>query len=157
MLATRAVLATTLAALVLAGCAAERSAETGEIEEAGSVDAFTLRVGDCFDDQIFDTGEVEDVPGVPCSEPHDNEIYAAFDISGTSYPGDEAVGEQADAGCLERFQTAIGAPYEESVLEIFNLTPTQGSWEGRGDREVLCAAYHMEQEKLTGSVLGSGM
>lgn len=35
--------------------------------------------------------------------------------------------------------------------------PSKQSWGQRKDREVVCVAYHMELEKLTGSVLGSGM
>ena len=58
---------------------------------------------------------------------------------------------------MERFEAAIGASYEESVLVIWRLIPTEGSWNLRNDREVLCAAYHMDLEKLTGTVLGSGM
>lgn len=142
--------------LSIIGCTAER-AETGEIESAGSVDAFSLRVGDCFDDQAAGVTEVEDVPGVPCTEPHDNEIYAAFDLEMAEWPGEKVAGEVADAGCMERFEAAIGAPYEESVLVFWRLIPTAGSWEYRKDREVLCAAYHMDLEKLTQSVLGSGM
>jgi hypothetical protein len=137
------------------GCAPAERAETGEIESAGAVDAFALRVGDCFDDQSG--SEVLDVPGVPCSEPHDNEIYAVFDLQGNEWPGKDVVSSLAEEGCFERFEAAIGASYEESVLVFWPLIPTEGSWRGRKDREVLCAAYHMDLEKLTGSVLASGM
>lgn len=149
----------TLCSLVLTlsslACAPAERADTGEIESAGAVGAFSLRVGDCFDDPS--DLEVVRVPGVPCSEPHDNEIYAGFDLPGSAWPGDDVVSELAEAGCHERFQEAIGASYEESVLLYWPLTPTEGSWRSRKDREVLCAAYHLELEKLTQSVLGSGM
>lgn len=137
------------------GCAPAERSDTGEIESAGSVDAFTLRVGDCFNDQS--ETEVAEVPGVPCSDPHDNEIYAAFDLQMSEWPGEDRAGELAAEGCLERFQAAIGATYEESIFDFWHLIPTQDSWDLRDDREVLCAAYHVELEKLTQSVLGSGM
>jgi len=148
--------AATLVLFNVACSPAERS-ETGEIETAGSVDAFAMRVGDCFNDQSSLSGEVSDVPGVPCDEAHDNEVYATFDLSMVAWPGDEQANEVADAGCLERFEAAIGATYEESVLMITTLIPSEGSWAQIGDREVVCAAYHMELEKLTGSVMHSGM
>ena len=48
---------------------------TGAIVSEGSVDAFQMRVGDCFDDgSAFASEEVNSVPGVPCSNPHDNEM-----------------------------------------------------------------------------------
>lgn len=150
----------THAALVLAltvvGCSAARD-DSGDIERAGSVDAFSMRVGDCFDDTFFSADEISEVPGVPCSEPHDNEVYALFDIPGDTWPGDDEVEMAADEGCYERFAAAIGASYEESVLMYTTMYPSRESWDRLDDREVICVAYHMETEKLTGSVLASGM
>jgi hypothetical protein len=143
------------AAVIGFSAAAERN-EAGEITSAGSVDAFEVLVGDCFDDGAVWSTEVTEVPGVPCSEPHDNEIYALFDISG-DWPGDERVEELAFEGCHDRFAAAIGKSYEESVIDVGTMYPTQGSWKQRGDREVVCVAYHMEYEKLARSVLGSGL
>ena len=62
--------------------------ESGAIVGEGSIDAFSMRVGDCFND-IDSFDEVSSVPGVPCSEPHDNETYAVFDVSIEEYPGDD--------------------------------------------------------------------
>ena len=153
-------IASGLIVIVNLGCSPAERSESGEIESAGSVDAFALRVGDCYDDQMFSSdgfSEVSDVPGVPCSVAHDNEVYATFDLSGSEFPGDDEVVELADEGCLDRFEGAIGATYEESVLLITTLYPTRASWTQAEDREVICGAYHMELEKLTGSVLNSGM
>jgi len=135
---------------------AERNA-AGEITAAGSVDAFEVHVGDCFDDGAFyAAGEVNELPGIPCSEPHDNQIYALFDISG-EWPGQERVDELAEEGCLERFAAAIGKSYEESVIAFMTITPSVESWKQVDDREVICVGYHMDEEKLTGTLLGSGL
>ena len=143
--------------MVALACSAERD-EAGEIQSAGSVDAFTMRVGDCFDDGASTwSGEIDRVPGVPCSAPHDNEVYATFDLPDGTFPGEEEVDLMADEGCYERFHRAIGTSYEESVLMYGTLYPSEASWKRRKDREVVCVAYHMELEKLTGSVIGSGM
>ena len=139
------------------GCAPAERNEAGEIEVGGSVDAFTIQVGDCYDDRFSLSDEVSDVPGVPCSEQHDNEVFATFDLPSGDWPGDERVTEAADEGCLERFQGYVGATYEESVLMITTMTPSRGSWNQIDDREVVCVAYHMELEKLTGSVRNTGM
>jgi hypothetical protein len=138
-------------------CAPAERDDEGAIEGAGSVDAFTMRIGDCFDDQSAFSEEVSDVPGVPCSTAHDNEVYATFDVTLAEWPGEDQLNELANEGCLERFEPAIAASYEESVLMFTTLVPSKGSWGQRNDREVVCAAYHMELEKLTGSVLNSGM
>jgi hypothetical protein len=135
--------------------AAERNA-VGEITTAGTVDAFEVHMGDCFDDEAFASSEISEIPGVPCSQPHDNEVYAAFDLSG-EWPGDDRVEELAYAGCHERFAGAIGRGYEDSVIDYTAIYPSEGSWKQRDDREVLCVGYHMEYEKLTGSIIRSGL
>jgi hypothetical protein len=132
---------------------ADRDA-TGAIVSAGSVGAFEMRVGDCFDDgSSFDDASVDSVPGVPCANPHDNEVYAVFDVTAASFPGD-AMAEMAHEGCLARFEAFVGKDYESSSLDIATLYPSRESWNGQNDREVVCAVYNMEAEKLTGTVKG---
>lgn len=132
--------------------------ESGIIVEGGQVDVFTARVGDCFNDpqEIEDEGtEVTNLAGLPCSEPHDNEIYAAFDVSLETYPGGESMNDIADIGCSDRFESFVGKPYSESILDIVWFVPTADSWSLGNDREVQCAVYHIDGEKLTGSMEGS--
>jgi hypothetical protein len=136
--------------------AAQRNS-AGEITSAGAVDAFEVLVGDCFDDEAFESTEISEVPGVPCSEPHDNEVYVAFDIAGDKWPGAESVEESAYAGCFDRFAGAIGKSYEESVYDYTVIFPSEASWTRGADREVLCVGYHMEFEKLTGTIIASGL
>jgi hypothetical protein len=139
--------------LVNSFMAADRDA-TGAIVGAGSVDAFQMRVGDCFNDgSTFDDSEVNSVPGVPCSEPHDNEVYAVYDVTAQSFPGD-AIAEMAHEGCVERFEAFVGKDYDSSSLDIATLYPSRESWNGQNDREVVCAVYDIELSKLTGSVKG---
>ena len=130
--------------------------DAGEIMAAGTVDAFEVRVEDCFQDAALESEDVSEVPGIPCSDPHDNEVFAAFDVPG-EWPGDEAIEEMAYQGCYDRFAGAIGKSYEESIIDYTVIYPSEGSWQERGDREVLCVGYHMEYEQLTGSIIGSGM
>jgi hypothetical protein len=139
--------------LVNSFMAADRDS-TGAIVGAGSVNAFQMRVGDCFDDgSTFGDDEVDSVPGVPCSEPHDNEVYAVFDVTAQSFPGD-AMADMAHDGCVERFEAFVGKDYESSSLDIATLYPSRDSWNGQNDREVICAVYDIELAKLTGSVKG---
>ena len=127
--------------------------DSGAIVESGSVDAFDLRVGDCFDDSDSFGEEISSLPGVPCADPHDNETYAVFDVDLPEYPGDEEMGEIATRQCLEHFPSFVGKSYEDSSLDIFPLYPSSQSWK-QNDREVICALYDMNYEKLVGSVEG---
>ena len=136
---------------------ADRDA-SGQIVSEGTLDAFSLRVGDCTnepeasEDEEF--AEIATVIAVPCDQPHDNEFYHVFDVvNRQEFSGDEAVYEEAFQGCYDQFETFIGLDYESSVLEIYPIYPSAGSW-AEGDREVICGLYHIDFEKLTGSVKG---
>ena len=134
--------------------------ESGNIISEGEIDAFAMRVGDCFDDspEIIDSSaEVQDVPGLPCSEPHDNEVYAVFDVSFDAFPGDESMFDLSTDACLKRFKGFVGKSYEESSLDLFAIYPTYDSWSQLNDREVICAVYRVDYKKLTGSAKGLGI
>ena len=126
---------------------------SGAIVGEGSVDAFQVRVGDCFDDtSSFDEG-ITSLPGVPCNEPHDNEAFALLDLSIATYPEGDGMAELAHESCLAHFDSFVGRDYESSSLEIMTLYPSTESWV-ENDREVICAVYDINAAKLVGSVKG---
>lgn len=138
---------------------ADRDA-SGAIVEGGDVDAFAMRLGDCFDNTPSlasgDGGEVSMLPGVPCAEPHDNEVYAIFAVDYEAFPGDVPMAELAFDQCLAHFRDFVGLEYESSVLDIAALYPSAASW-SENDREVVCAVYDMNGGKLTGSARDSAI
>lgn len=119
-----------------------------------------LGVGDCFDDpsEVPLSGEIAGVTTLPCEDPHDNEVYAITPLAGSSavYPGISAANEEAAIACLERFESFVGASYQESVLDIFYLTPTSESW-AEGDKSAKCAVYRLDGQPLVGTAEGSGL
>ena len=132
--------------------------DSGAIVDSGSIDAFAVKEGDCFNDPSENAlSEVNSLHGVPCSEPHDNETFAVFDVSLQSFPGEEAIAEMAFDECLARFEPFVGRDYETSALDIYALYPTRQSWSGHNDREVVCAVFDVDANKLTGSVAGLGL
>ena len=140
----RLILALLVVFVVAAGCG----------DDEGNV--FSLEEGQCFDDPQA-TGEISDVPIVECDEPHDNEVFFTFDLPDGDYPGDIAVQEQASEGCLGAFEGYVGLDYATSELDILFLSPTSDSWDQADDREVVCFLYRVDQEKMTGSMQGSGI
>lgn len=139
--------------------AADRD-DNGNIVSEGQINAFNIRIGDCFNDAASaPTGEdyeLSNVAGIPCAEPHDNEVYAVFDVSVASFPGEDQMSELAFDSCLKRFEPFVGKDYQSSALDIMTMYPTQGSW-AQADREVICAVYDMTLAKLEGSVEGSAL
>jgi len=129
---------------------------SGAIVGEGSIGAFNMRVGDCFDDINSSVEEVSSVPGVPCSQPHDYETYAVFDVDITTYPGDDGMSELALETCMGRFESYVGKDYQSSSLDITSMYPSQQSWR-ENDREIVCAIYDMNAQKLTGTAKGRAL
>jgi hypothetical protein len=130
--------------------------ETGAIVGGGTIDAFQVKVGDCFDDSASSGDEIGSLPGVPCSEPHDNEAYALIDLTITDYPEGEGMYELAFASCMQQFEAFVGKDYDSSSLDIFTMYPSTESWK-QNDREVICSVYDVDANKLQGSVKGRGL
>jgi hypothetical protein len=133
-----------VAAALLTGCAGEQRAAS-------------LAVGDCFDDTeaMFTEEEIFRVPSVPCTQPHDNEVFHVAQYPGSAYARDD-IEEFADRVCYSAFGPYVGRSYETSIVDYSWFMPTPDSW-SLGDREITCIAFHMDFEKLRGSVRGSGL
>ncbi|MFV2117541.1 DUF4190 domain-containing protein [Streptomyces sp. Act-28] len=124
-------------------------------EEAANTDsAFSLRVGDCFNQPGGTAAEqeVETIRSVDCAKPHDAEVTGAFELTGSAYPGVPAIEKQAEERCLE-----IGEQYSLDPWAVpenavtFYYHPTEDSWRLVKDRTVTCA-FAAESGKLTGSL-----
>ena len=107
--------------------------ESGRISNAGSISVFDVRVGDCVNG-VEDLEESLTVDAVPCSEPHDAETYATFDLPESDWPGQKLVFADGERGCDRRF------PDEAGDAELFFLHPTEETWTTRDDRTIACMA-----------------
>ncbi|BCJ63556.1 DUF4190 domain-containing protein [Polymorphospora rubra] len=86
-------------------------------------------------------------PPTKCTEPHQGEVFAVFDMSGADYPGEDAVWRYATTGCDQRLPSyAPSADLDEEYMIYF---PTAETWRD-GDRWIICVAYH--EEPRTGSI-----
>lgn len=176
-------------ALALVGCTAEGDRqerppvrdEDGQVLDSTEIEALRVQVGDCFNGEI--PFALASIDAVPCSQPHDHEVYAVFDIDPTpepadadptassddqdettttvdldeEFPGEARVQELGERGCLVAFGGYVGAPYETSALEIALILPTRESWETIGDREAVCTVHRADGAQLEGSVRDSGL
>ncbi|MBK9695950.1 MAG: septum formation family protein [Propionibacteriaceae bacterium] len=139
--------------LLAAGCSTDAPRNSaGQVTASADSDAFALKVGDCTG--ALGTGSIDEIPLVPCGEPHDYEAYASMQISGDTFPGTNQVQDQADTYCATEFTKFVGIDFKESKYSITNLMPTKESWSVAGDREVLCLAGK-DSGKITGSLQGA--
>lgn len=165
----RAVLAAIGAATVLAlssGCGAisdltgsgddaKRDEPGGQITESSEADVFSLKLGDCMNRADL-TGLIDTVDAMPCTDPHDAEIYAEFEFPKGDFPGDAVFTEKADTFCYDEFATYMGISYDDSTLDMTYLTPTSSSWSGTDDRLLQCVVY-TSGEPATASFKDSGL
>ncbi len=136
--------------------------DSGAITESANIAALSPRVGDCFDDSQDVAGErsFDSIDVLPCSEPHDNEIYAAIDYVLVEddidiYPGLEVLDEFAVLACFDAFEPFVGLNYQQSRFDYSWITPTNEGWGDHDDHEVLCVLWHIDLQKLEGSVKGT--
>jgi hypothetical protein len=141
-----------VATIITVGCAPARDEATGGLSESGT-EVRDLQVGDCLAD-FEEAMQASGVQPAPCSEPHSDEIYAAGSIDGfDEFPGSAAIEAAARRICLAEYEAFVGRSYEDSVLDISYLVPTEDSW-ADDDRRVLCTIFDPLDE-VTGSLRGA--
>jgi hypothetical protein len=141
-----------VAAAALTISSATRSPSSGRITHRGSLDVFSLRAGDCFDNPA-NPGHITSVTAIPCTQPHDSQVYASFTLPGSAYPGESKLTALSSAGCRAR-EGSIDPAKASSDLSLRFIQPTQNSW-GHGDRTVSCIIVDTKGT-LTSSVLKRG-
>jgi hypothetical protein len=132
---------------------ATRSSATGGITHRGSLSVFSLAVGDCFDNPA-NASTVTTVTAIPCHQPHNAQIYAKFNLSGSAldYPGTSSVTKLATTGCNAR-TGSVNKSAAPSSLTIRLLFPELGAWL-IGRRTVSCMIVDQTSD-LTSSLVNS--
>jgi hypothetical protein len=125
---------------------------TTTLPAGGDVTVFDLSEGDCWDEPA-QTDVVSEASVVPCETPHDLEVYAVYQVDFADFPGEDAMGDSVEGGCVERFAEFVGLDYPNSSLDVLSLFPTQESWDV-GDREATCSIGDPAAQ-TTGSLRGA--
>lgn len=136
-----------VAAVVMTTDSAERSSD-GVVQVAGTVSTDDLQIGDC--PKTLTEGRETTVDVVPCTEPHEAEVIASFELEGEAFPGEDETFRFADGGCSKRIVAVLppGAP----EYGVFSFAPSRQTW-NLGDREVVClVTAPVDGEPLTGRV-----
>ncbi len=126
--------------------------ESGSIIQEGELGVFSFKIGDCVTG-LTNQETIEKATGVPCSQPHEVEVYAEtfFQDDSETIPANfVANGEEY---CYNEFSRFVGLSYDASTLDFSVLHPTPESWES-GDREITCLILDPEG-LVTGSLQGT--
>jgi hypothetical protein len=132
---------------------ATRQSSTGQITHRGDLGVFALATGDCFDNPT-DTQDIESVTAIPCTQAHDSQVFAKFNLSGDddAYPASGALNKMADNGCNAR-TGSIDKAKTTADMDIRVLFPEQDAW-ADGQRTVSCLIVN-SAPTVTSSLLKS--
>jgi Septum formation len=94
---------------------------------------FSLRAGDCLNSSPNGLS----VTILSCATPHQAEVFATFSLTGSSWPGDAAVQQQASSGCANRIAGYLNPQLLNAGLTQQFVYPNQEAWQA-GVRTVVC-------------------
>ena len=141
-------------ALVMAGIAAAgvtMMSGTVFAQEGDLVNVFKMKAGECYNGEL----NGDPMPRAACEGSKMFELYSVYKVEGKEYPGDEAMEAEAERGCVKAFEEYVGIPFESSEFAFDYLTPSQGSWTMKKDREVMCFITTVADEPFEGVAKGS--
>ena len=108
------IVAALVAGVAFSGCSILSPAyrdNGGVVTASASVVASALKVGDCLASIPTDGASVTKLPVVPCSTPHEGEVYAVASKM-------DNVPDAIVAYCEQQFQPYVGSDWNNSNLEV---------------------------------------
>jgi hypothetical protein len=108
---------------------------------------FKLQKGECVS-----TAGAHAVSVLPCSAPHEAEVFATFSLPASAWPGTAAVQQEASSGCVSRLTGYLNPQLAISLAQSY-VFPDKVAWTA-GTRTVICEV-RAASGKLTGSVRGA--
>lgn len=126
-------------------------APDGTVLHQGATASYNLRVGDCVKVPAFSPGLAQTfglLNVVPCTVPHNGQVFAVLNSSDSSYPGQTAMTQEGLHECALQAVTFLGT--STTTLEVLAMVPTTQLW-GTGERGVQCLLVD-GAEDITGDI-----
>jgi Domain of unknown function (DUF4190)/Septum formation len=133
------------------GNSASRSPATTQASTPASVNVFSLPVGTCFDNPSGHLFSINSVTPIACTKAHNAQVFAQFNVKGSSFPGTTAMERRADNGCNARITGHLDQSKVTSTMSLHFIFPRQLSWDS-GQRRVSCLIVDATRD-LTSSLL----
>jgi hypothetical protein len=109
----------------------------GSTHETANV--FALGTGDCFQNPSASQAVlgITYLTVIPCTTPHNAQVYVEFAATGTRYPGTADLKRQADQGCHTRLSGRVVSSKITDTMTLRFLYPLASSWTS-GHRTISC-------------------
>ena len=106
--------------------------------------------GSCFESSQAQTLSPDNsyVWVVPCTQPHDAEVFANQTVSAPSYPDEAGWTDLATKYCDPAFHTYVGSDMSTSSLDVQYIHPTSESWDA-GNNQLVCFTVDPSGDRTT--------
>jgi hypothetical protein len=131
--------------------ASSASPATTQASTPASVSVFSLPVGTCFDNPSGNLFSINSVTPISCIRAHNAQVFAQFNVRGTSFPGTAAMERRADNGCNARITGHLDQSKITSAMSLHFIFPRQLAWDS-GQRRISCLVVDSSRD-LTSSLL----
>jgi hypothetical protein len=135
--------------------ASGHSPATTQASTPASVNVFSLPVGTCFDNPSGNLFSIGSVTPIACTKAHNAQVFAQFNVRGTSFPGTTAMERRADNGCNARITGHLDQSKVTSTMSLHFIFPRQLSWDS-GQRRVSCLIVDASRDLTSSLLAGSG-
>jgi hypothetical protein len=126
-------------------------APDGTVTRAGQVLLRDLQVGDCIEVPRDLTG-LTTTSDVPCSQPHNGQVFTVLQADATSFQGETRLQDGALTDCKRAVPSFLGS--SQTLLHVVALFPNQRGWD-LGDRGEICVLVDRQKE-ITGDIRSDG-
>jgi hypothetical protein len=96
---------------------------------------FGLTPGDCFNQNT--TNAAQPIDKLACTTAHDGETVALLPITGTTYPGEQAMSQQANDQCVTATKSYLDPAMDYPNLTPAYLAPSALAW-AAGNHSIVC-------------------
>jgi hypothetical protein len=122
----------------------------GQINKGGSLNVLSLAVGDCFS-YPSSQQSINSVTAIPCSQAHDAQVFAQFNVSGSNSNYPTNMTQLASDGCQSR-TASLNKSLLTPSMSMKIVYPQDASWI-TGNRTVNCVMF--SPTNLSTSLLNS--
>ena len=144
LLIVRAVVGLVVAGLAVGGYLVKKHNDadrdsSGNISKTGDLDAFSIKVGDCYEKPKDALAGFDSVKAIPCSQPHNAQVYFSFVFpnAGKTAPTDSELSATVDPQCTDAAKTKVDETKAPQDAMMNYLVPDSTAW-GKGHHDILC-------------------
>ncbi len=143
-----------LALAGVAGCAASGGPAPRVITSATTLALADARVGDCVG-SVPKSQAVALLAAVPCSQPHEAQVFCAPTLTATAPPSPDQLQFQVLTDCLPQFKTFFGGSYFAATDYKLNwFLPDEAGWTS-GSRAVRVVVVRGDGVAISGDLKGT--